>query len=382
MITNKEALKVVYNIVYNSTYFSIRELKDLGLSKSQIDRFVGFGILDTQVADRSKQLFKLGCALSYPRMHEYALNCFDKSSDMALRNKELQEQIFSNSLFCGNLNRSFNYFTKAYDSSNTIHNMYLYLMNMGMDLPKEYQEVVDTLDITDMSEYANGSNDGKNNIRQNIVKCVFDRDISYAYGLIKRLGSDESVKDLASNDKSVLYLLKYAKRYQKSLALSAYKMLLDNNYSEFVQLFDSLENNRKLSYHNSLILKLAKAKINLENGREIYSLGYDMENPIDVMLSEGKYSEMVGLINKRNITAEEYIRVMNKEVEDINKLNKKDSEAVVASSEVEKTSSGIEESIDVWLRDKPVWKTKEGRVLDQALFVGPYAVTMTKKYKK
>ena len=41
MITNKEALKVVYNIVYNSTYFSIRELKDLGFSKSQIDRFVG-----------------------------------------------------------------------------------------------------------------------------------------------------------------------------------------------------------------------------------------------------------------------------------------------------------------------------------------------------
>ena len=382
-MTNKDALKLVYDIVYNSTYFSIRELKSAGLSKTQIDRFVGLGILDTRVADRASQLFNLGCSLSYARMHEYALKCFDKSSDMAPRNKTLQEQIFSNSLFCGNVEHSFKYFARYYDSSNTIHNMYLYLMNMCMDLPREYQDVINIYSIEDISGYGNSGTDGKNGIRKNIVKYIFDKDISYAYGAMKGLESENNVKDLNLTDKSVLYLLKHAKRYQKALANNAYKMILDGDYLGLIQLYDGLEKAGKLINHNSLILKLAKEKINIENDREVYSIDYNMDDPIDLLLSSRLCGEVIDKVNEKGKTADEYIKVITKELEDIGRY-KKDEVLVTDISNhnqsQQPSSSGLT-GFDKWLEDNPVWKSKEGKILDQALYVGPYAVTLTKTRK-
>lgn len=273
MITTT-SLNKMYDEVINGNVLTKEKLKECGFDFSDIIKLIkkDFIILlgnDCYTLKRVEDLYFYGNKLINIDKAK-SRKCFERCYELDPNNSDVCFQLFFYSIEDKNYEEAFKYLKTMLNTDDEYeikdNNLYLYLLNMIVDLPSEYKTKAKKLTFNDLKLLKDDIRYDDISSQNRVRKVIFENRFIYA---IEKLREATTICGYTFKDKILKLLLfevgdveKIRKR--KILDLARYK-----KYDELISHYDEQQKKCKLKGNDKYILKLVRQILNFEKTLEL-----------------------------------------------------------------------------------------------------------------
>lgn len=277
-MTREEKLIKLYDEIINSNVLTTKVLKNYGFSSHELTNFVASGILVRvkrgvySFCDINR-LYKYGKSIITTNP-EKAVLCFEKCLELDSKSCDSAFQLFIWNIKKKNYEKALEYFDILYlngkKENRHDYNLYLFLINVIVDIPDKYKEIVSNLTMKDIIVTPDDKR-CKNILLANAIReKIFCNDFEYAKNLLGVLVNKNQEKN--SLNYTIMTLLTRVisvSKYKKNLQIIASKnmtleLINNKNYTRIVEKLKEKAKSTKLSLKETYILTLANDIINIQ----------------------------------------------------------------------------------------------------------------------
>jgi len=307
MITN-EKLNKIYDKVVDNNIFTTKELIELGFTKDDLTKLVRDNVLkrvkrgEYTLADVEK-LFYYGKHLLFRKEIVRARAIFEACYKIDSKHGGVLFQLFLKNINERKYNEAFSYLEQLMrGSSNESYqkdsNVYLYLLDKIIDLPENYQNYINSLELSDLEIPEDDKRYGDKDYQNGIRRMIFQNDNFIAF---------TRMKGIRCNIQNIIIksLLAEILEREKIKAIKIKKLIKEEKYEEIIEF---LSNQLRLGFRDEWIIKIAQSIIEIRERKEPIESNYSTDR-LGIAIKENNFSKALSLCisynNYTNRTIEE-----------------------------------------------------------------------------
>lgn len=258
MIT-KDFINSIYDLIIDDKELTTKKLNEIGFTSKDLTKLIEQGILKRvkrgyYELTSLEQLYQYGRELTQQKQDQKAYCCFFKCYELDSMNMKVCFQLFTLNVFKSDFNAAFEYLKELEHVTkylNNTLNLYLYLLNKIIKLPKEYEKKADRFKLSNIQLVSVSANDINNKERKKIISNIYHNEFELAYRII--LNGKQNIYDIITHK-----LLKKIVFEQRKLMSLFTEYLKIENYNEAKKIIDQCAMNDKNQLLSDMLNELQK----------------------------------------------------------------------------------------------------------------------------
>lgn len=269
----QELIERIYNMLINDLDLTEENLLKTGLTKEEITLLLERKIIKPREDNqfelyRTEKFHQYGIRLLKKGQAKEANICFKKCFQMSPNGRKINMQLMLSKIKWGYFEEAFEYYKNLEDNDNGKHrldnNLYLYLLNLLMELPEEYQEKIKGFTKYDLIYPPNVINKDENMVR--IAVC--NEKFSYACNLLNDL-INKKQKEYSIKFEVIKALLSKVIDKEKEFKSKLLYLAETEQYFNIINLLKERSNKKKLNKLENYVLIITDAIIKIINTKQI-----------------------------------------------------------------------------------------------------------------
>jgi len=315
-MVEKKDINKICEIFIEGKELTTKELNSNNINSKKIKQLIETNIIERTkrghyILTSTKSLYAYGMSLIWKKDHDNAYKCFEECYKLDNNFGAAAFQLFSKSLRQKNYDNVIKYLNGLGENKEEFKKdkmLYIYLLNMIIDLPDEYKKIAKSISFNDIKVNDDDKRFGNVVNQNNIRNFIFEHKYLYAIKILNqemRNNKKISVQNIVIKNLLDQVLAKENERRNEVL-----RFIKDKNYADAINILEQQKEKNLLSLNDNYILDLAKILINYKNTGKLYnnSNGFD-KNVYDAINNanykralelSAEYSEKYNL-NKENI---------------------------------------------------------------------------------
>ncbi len=342
---NIENLNKLYNEVINEGILTTAKLNSFGFNSKDINVLIESGQLERKKRGlysfkSVSELYEYGKNLNKDKKSIEAVKCFERCYELDPNNQKVCLQLLYESLIKNDYESSFEYIDKlltAEDQYSTANcKFYLYLLSMITDIPDNYKEFIENINIDDIKVETDDkkykSIEKQNKIRFSALRRQFPYALKQMRDFIRQYDR-WTIQNLIT-----VNLLLEATRVESISKDTIKNLIKQKSYEDIVDYLEQKQKMHELSLMDKYTLKLAYEIINLQKSKQIPEIAFVDTTNTFLAIDNNDFNLALKLCEEYNFknkidSSESAINLLLIDICDIIKQLKSSKESIKKSEE-------------------------------------------------